>query len=180
MVAAHYELYVAQCHRHNTDPLHWMLMIAKAANNNNKGKAKAQAPQKTTWYHSRDGDFRTLEGYKVTIEPEKRGDSKGIDVREKIGTLSAEDVGELDRVSLATEAGYCQGWVVEVLKAIEQKGLVKKGTAAKWEVQVEPRPEVAEPPAAAAADAKANKGKVAGKGKGKAANKGEGKGGKRA
>ncbi|KAG8672457.1 hypothetical protein FPOAC2_05847 [Fusarium poae] len=120
-------LYVATCKDRGTGGArHWILIMAE------EGYLQA------TWYHSTGGPTQG-KPYSAVIE-NKRFRSHGIEKCDFIGQISSKDKNKIKSAAQRTPARFCQRWVVNVLGALEKRGIVPEGTWSDWLAAMEVDP----------------------------------------
>ena len=120
-------LWLAKGKRRGTDPLHWILILA------------AENAETGTYYHVTGGPTQRT-GYTLSIQSDKRFHSHGIGEHHFIGQIDERDRNRLKASTQKISPRRCQEWTVQVLRDLENKGLVSSGTGDYWNSKVEKSP----------------------------------------
>ncbi|KAK8043482.1 hypothetical protein PG993_005912 [Apiospora rasikravindrae] len=89
-----------------------------------------EGAQNGTWYHATSGPTQN-KPYKLEIQT-KRLNSHGIETIHPITQIDPGNKNKLKASVQKTPPRFCQRWVVEVLRDLENKKLVPEGTSAGW------------------------------------------------
>ncbi|KAL4912871.1 hypothetical protein BDW62DRAFT_206107 [Aspergillus aurantiobrunneus] len=112
-----FDLYIGMTDRSNY-PEHWVFMLA------------GQGSDRCTLYHM-GGGFPPS-SYFHSIETNKPLNHDKLVTREKICSIPASRVPEFRDAVFAVPPHHCQRYVIAVVERLEDKGLVPKGTAARY------------------------------------------------
>ncbi|KAI9371871.1 hypothetical protein BJX61DRAFT_543273 [Aspergillus egyptiacus] len=102
-------------------PRHWALLLSEPQP---PFQDATECKCKCTIYHVRGGPwFEPFTPYRRSIEPGQRLDSWAFESTTHIGSLPVSARGEVQRAAEAVEPGFCQRYVVEVLRVLDCSGV---------------------------------------------------------